>query len=432
MELKQPPYSNEAEQSVIGALLMDNTLIDDIEQAMSVEDIYLRENKELYGIITTVIKEGKTADLITVSDHAAANKLDFDLSYLASVVKNTPSTSNILAYAKIVKDRAKERELISAGNKISSIGFEPGEVEEKLSRAQAIVQGIDNDRSESESNDDVLKELIDDIEFRSDNKGKITGLESGFKDIDNRIFGFEPTDLVIIAARPSHGKSTKGMNIAEYNAVRKNKPFLVCSLEMGKKQLLNRAVCSLGSLDSGHVRRGELKGDDWDKLGAGVQKLKDKPLFIEDSGVHQLDQLIAKIRWYKRKHPDLAGVVVDYIQLIKAPGNNKTEQVSNVSGELKQLCLSLKMPIFALSQLNRSLEGRPNKRPLLSDLRDSGALEQDADIVMFLYIDEKYNPDSPQKGVVEVNTAKFRNGELGTDALSTQLEYCRFTDISRG
>lgn len=423
MILRTPPHSLESEQAVLGSILINNNLLDDVLDIIDKEDFYTPGHRDVFEALKNLIGKGDSADLITVDGWLKDNNKESDFGYLAELTKNT-IPNNTVQYAKQIKRKSKARELINAAQSIADLGWnEDGDIEESISKSEKIILDLGGDE-ETETNDSALKKIVESF----DNKDT-SGLSTGFKSLDERLFRVEKTDFILIAARPGMGKTTLAMNIAE-KAVLSGKPFLVFSLEMGREQLLKRSICSLGGVDFGRLRRMDLQDGDWPKLSAGVTKLKDLPLLIEDKEVTTVDRMLSKARVYKRKHPNLSGIAVDYIQLIKGDGGNKTEQITNISRDLKLMAKALEVPVFALSQLNRNVEQRPNKRPVNSDLRDSGSLESDADIIFLMYRDDYYNDNSEFPGICEVNISKFRNGEPGVERVRSRLEYCRFEDMS--
>ena len=412
----------EAEMAVIGSVMLCNNCFDDVAEILQASDFYSTLNVKIWQRLSDLSNAGKPIDLITVTDGT-----DIPMGELASIARDTPSAKNAVVYAQAVKVKSEERRLHFAGSQISKIAIGPGDIEEKVSRASQLLE-VDEPTKDSDING-ALKTIIDQIDEKHQNQGKIFGLETGIKKLDYRLNGLKPGRVWVIAGRPAMGKTTLAMNVAEHNAVILRKPMLVISLEMMREEIVQRCIASIGGIDQEKIERGQISGDDWSKLSAACSRLKDAPLFIEDCQVSTLDQIQFKVRSYKKKHPDLAGVVIDYLQLIRCDKNSKTESVTHISETLKTMAKNFKLPFIVLSQLNRKCEERSNKRPTLSDLRDSGAIEQDADIITFLYRDEVYNPDTMDKGICELITAKFRGGKIGVDFVQEQLKYSRFIDI---
>jgi replicative DNA helicase len=433
--LKVAPHSVEAEQSVLGGLMLDNSAWDKISDIVVEEDFYRRDHRLIFRAISVLADRANPFDVVTLSEWLESNNLleaAGGLAYLGTLAQNTPSVANILAYAKIVRERSVLRQLISVGHQISTSCYETeGRTsEELLDNAEKLVFKIAEQgargRREFVSIKDLLVKAVDRIDalFQQDNP--ITGVPTGFNDFDEMTSGLQSSDLVIVAGRPSMGKTTFAMNIAEHAAVKMQIPTAVFSMEMPGEQLAMRMLSSLGRIDQHRVRTGKLDDDDWPRLTHAVGQLAEAPLFIDDTPALTPTELRSRARRLMREH-GLGLIVIDYLQLMQLRGSeNRTNEISEISRSLKGLAKELNLPIIALSQLNRSLEQRPNKRPVMSDLRESGAIEQDADVITFIYRDEVYNEDSPDKGIAEIIIGKQRNGPIGTVRLTFIGQYTRF------
>ena len=427
------PYNSEAEQSVIGGLILDSNRFHDVIEHITAEDFYFSSHKIIFEHITAIYDGGGEPEIITICDSLSSSgelsKVG-GMAYLAEITNATPSVSNIVSYAKVVKDRARQRSLITAANKITEIAYSPDmTTDEKISESQATLLNMEShDGEEAAQVNSSIKKVIDEIDFRFNNKGAAVGIQTGLKAIDAKIGGIRNQNLFILAARPAMGKTTLAMNIA-YNVVNQGKPVLVFSAEMSKEEIIERMVAAVGNLSFSKIRSGDLDSDDWPKLSAGVSSIKDKPLYIDDRG----GLTIAKIASTARKQKKINGIeliVIDYLQLLSGKGQSREQEVSAISRGLKSLAKELNIPIIALSQLSRKCEERKDKRPMSSDLRDSGAIEQDADIIAFIYRDEVYDENSERKGIAEVIFTKARNFETGTVLIASRLDVCRFDTLS--
>ena len=436
-QLRLPPHSKEAERGVIGGLLVNPYSYDDVSDIVSAGDFYLGTYRLIFEGISVLSEAGKPVDVITLSEYLnASDELDSvgGLGELAEIQTDTPSAANVRSYARIVHEKAMERGLLATADEIVQIVYGEGAADEKVNSAQGLVLGVNSDTQSGgiEDVNQVLKRTIDQIEDRFNNKDKPQGITTGLTSLDERLCGLRPSDLVLLAGRPSMGKTTLAMQIAMYNAIEMDKSVLVFSLEMSSDQLIERAIASTGSVPFNRIRNGDLVQTDWPGISAGVQKIKDSKMHIDDTGGLHINQIRTRARKHKRAN-GLDLVVIDYIQLIRSDGQSREREVGNISVSLKALAKELEVPVIALSQLSRSVENRAgSKRPINSDLRDSGSLEQDADIILFTYRDEVYDEDSPAKGVAEIICRKFRNGELGTTYLRSRLEYCRFETMDGG
>ncbi len=438
--LKIPPHSIEAEQAVIGGLLIDPGRLDDVAEYVTADHFFNQAHKIIFRGIEAVAASGKQPDTILVAEHLSAEGLldqAGGFAAMMSIATNTPSTANITAYASAVRDKAVSRQLIRAGSAISELGFSGDAVEDQIVKAQNEVNGITYEAGdEIPGINAALKRAVDGIDQRYNSDGELIGLSTGFIDIDKRTLGLQPTDFIVVAGRPSMGKTTFALNIVEHITVKQKQACLFFSMEMSAEQLTNKMISSIGNIPFSDIRTGKLKEDAWSKLSSAVQQIKDSPLFIDDRSALDVSQIHRTAKKLAKK-VDLKLIVIDYLQLAKAKGaDGRINEIGQISGAFKALAKDLKVPVVCLSQLNRDLEKRSatDKRPRSSDLRESGAIEQDADMIAMLYRDEIYNEDTPEKGICEIIWTKYRNGEIGTDRLCSQLERSRFLDlqINRG
>jgi replicative DNA helicase len=441
--LKVPPHSVEAEQSVLGGLMLDNSAWEQVSDLLVEQDFYRHDHQLIFRGIAELMEQANPVDVITLAEwHNQRGELDKvgELAYLGALARNTPSAANIKAYAAIVRERSILRQLIQIGNNIASMAFTPEgrNSEEMLDTAERRVFEIAEKGAKRGGGfiqvKDVLSKVVDKIDTLFEQDSGITGLPTGFIDFDDQTSGLQPADLVIIAGRPSMGKTTFAMNIAENAAIHSKQPVAVFSMEMPADSLAMRMLSSLGRIDQHRLRTGRLNDDDWPRLTSAIALLNEAPLFIDDTGGLTPSELRARARRLKREH-GLSLIIIDYLQLMSGSSNgrqaeNRTNEISEISRSLKALAKELNVPVIALSQLNRSLEQRPNKRPVMSDLRESGAIEQDADIIVFIYRDEVYNEDSAEKGKAEIIISKQRNGPIGTVALTFQGKYTRFENFA--
>lgn len=439
--LKVPPHSIQAEQSVLGSLMLDNQTWDSVADLLIEADFYRRNHQLIFKVIEQLAEKLMPFDIVTLSNTLKSiGELDAvgGVPYLSALVEETPTAANIIAYAQIVKDKAILRELIHVGTEISNTAFYPEgrETADLLEYAERQVFKIAEQRQKNQSGfvsiKPLLAQTVAKIEKLYAQEGAITGASTGFTDFDELTSGLQPADLVIVAGRPSMGKTTVAMNIAENVALKSDKPVLVFSMEMPADALAMRMMSSLGRIDQHKVRTGKLGDDDWPRLTSAISLLANTKLFIDDTPALSPTEVRARARRVAREHGDIALVVVDYLQLMQSPssGDNRVQQISDISRGLKALAKELNAPVVALSQLNRNLEQRPNKRPVMSDLRDSGAIEQDADLIVFVYRDEVYNPETPDKGIAELIIGKQRNGPLGTVRLTFLGQYTRFENFA--
>jgi replicative DNA helicase len=442
--LKVPPHSVEAEQSVLGGLMLDNTAWEKVADLLVDQDFYQRSHQLIFRGIADLREQDKPVDVVTLAEwHDSRGELDDvgELAYLGMLARNTPSAANIVAYANIVRERSVWRKLIHVGTEISATAFnsEGRTSEEMIDQAEKMVFEIAEQGARRgggfHSIKSVIAKVVDRIDTLFEQDDPITGLATGFSDFDRDTSGLQPADLVIVAGRPSMGKTTFAMNLAEHAAIQSKKAVAVFSMEMPADSLVMRMLSSLGQINQTKLRSGRMEDDDWPRLTSALSLLQDAPLYIDDTPALTVTELRARSRRLKREHGDLGLIVIDYIQLMQGSAGraseNRATEISEISRSLKALAKELNVPIVALSQLNRSLENRPNKRPIMSDLRESGAIEQDADLIVFIYRDEVYNEESTEKGKAEIIISKQRNGPIGTVNLTFQGEYTRFSNFAR-
>ncbi len=439
-KFKTPPHSIEAEQSVLGGLMLDNQAWDKIADRVTCVDFYRRDHRLIFEAISGLADESKPFDVVTLADwFEKRNQLDEagGLAYLGSIARETPSAANITAYADIVRERSVLRQLISVGTEIVDSSFNPEgkDSRELLDAAETRVFEIAEQNGRGGQGaipiKPLLTKVVDKIDQLFNQDGTVTGIETGFSDFDEKTSGLQPGDLVIVAGRPSMGKTTFAMNVAEH-ACMKGKSVLVFSMEMPADSLAMRMVSSLGRIDAHKIRTGKLDDEDWPRITSAINMLSETRMFIDDTPAMSPTEVRARARRVAREH-GLDLIVLDYLQLMQGSGKsqeNRATEISEISRGLKGLAKELNVPVMALSQLNRSLEQRPNKRPVMSDLRESGAIEQDADVITFIYRDEVYNPDSPDKGTAEIIIGKQRNGPIGMVRVTFLGKYTRFEDFT--
>jgi replicative DNA helicase len=441
--LRIPPHSIEAEQSVLGGLLLDNSAWDKIADFVNPEDFYRYDHRLIFQHITRLINGSRPADVITVFESlSSANKADEigGISYLNALAQNTPSAANIRRYAEIVRDRGILRKLISVSDEISGSAFNPQgkEVKQMLDEAESKIFAIAEEGSRGTQGFQEIQPLLTQVVERIDelynreNPNDITGVPTGFVDLDRMTSGLQPGDLIIVAGRPSMGKTAFSVNIGEHVSTDSGLPVAIFSMEMGGSQLAMRMLGSVGRLDQHRLRTGRLNDEDWPRLTHAIQKMNDAQIFIDETPALSSIELRARSRRLARQCGKLGLIIVDYLQLMSAnsPGENRATEISEISRNLKGLAKELNCPVIALSQLNRSLEQRPNKRPVMSDLRESGAIEQDADLILFIYRDEVYNPDSPEKGMAEIIIGKQRNGPIGSVRMTFLGQFTKFENYT--
>ena len=440
MELgKVPPHDVEAEQAVLGSMLTDKDAVISAIEVLKEDDFYRTDNKSIYEAIINLYNRAEPIDIITVkAELESLGKFEQvgGLEYLASLPDKVPTTANAMTYINIVEDKPTLRNLIKTANEIIELGYDPTEdVSDIMEGAEKKIFNImqNNDKKSYSPIKDILVDSFTQLEELYNRKQHITGVPSGFTELDYKTAGFHGSDLVLIAARPAMGKSAFALNIATNAAVRANVPVAIFSLEMSKEQMVNRILCSEAMVDSNKVRTGKLEEDDWTKLAGSIGPLSDAEIYIDDTPGISVMEIRAKCRKLKLEK-NIGMVVIDYLQLVQ--GSNKRngsreQEISEISRSLKILAKELNVPVIALSQLSRAVEQRPDHRPMLSDLRESGAIEQDADIVMFLYRDDYYNPDSEKKDIAEVIIAKHRGGSLGTVDLLWLGSYTKFVNLEK-
>ena len=441
--LRIPPHSIEAEQSVLGGLLLDNAAFDKIADLVGENDFYRDEHKRIYRQIRKLLEQSKPVDVITVAeslDLAGEGSETGGLAYLGELAANTPSAANIRRYAEIVRERAILRQLVTAGDEIAGSAFNPlGRdpkqlLDEAEAKVFAIAEGGFRHQTGFQHINPLLTQVVERIQelHDRDNPSDITGVPTGYHDLDAKTSGLQPGDLLIVAGRPSMGKTSFALNMAEHVAIEVGLPVAVFSMEMGGAQLAMRMLSSVGRLDAHRVRTGRLNDDEWSRLTFALGKMHEAPLYIDETPALNPIDLRARARRLHRQCGKLGLIVIDYLQLMSSAGQgeNRATEISEISRSLKGLAKELNVPVMALSQLNRSLEQRPNKRPVMSDLRESGAIEQDADVIMFIYRDEVYNPDTPDKGSAEIIIGKQRNGPIGMVRLTFLGEYTRFENFA--
>ena len=435
-----PPHSVEAEQAVLGGLMLDNLRLEGVQELISETDFYREDHRQIFRMMCRLAEDSEPLDVITLSEelhrHEQLDRVG-GLGYLTELAANTPSAANILAYANIVRERSTLRQLISVAHEISRSGHNPLglDADDLLRIAEKRVAEIAEDRPKEGGLldlNELLKATVQRIDELFRSGSDLTGISSGLEDLDQRTSGWQTGELVVLAARPSMGKTALALNFVEASIFSQTRPTLVFSMEMPSGSLIMRMLSSVGRIDQGKIRNGTLTEEDWPKLSAAVSKLKDKPLFIDDTPGLSPQELRARTRRIAREHGNPAMIMVDYLQLMQlsGPSEGRTQEISEISRSLKALAKEFDCPVIALSQLNRGVEQRPNKRPMSSDLRESGAIEQDADVILFIYRDEYYNEDSPDKGVAELIIGKQRNGEVGTCRAAFIGKYTRFENLA--
>ncbi|HEY0861263.1 replicative DNA helicase [Pseudoxanthomonas sp. F37] len=441
-QLRVPPHSIEAEQAVLGGLMLAPEAYDRINDKLTANDFYRRDHQLIYRAIAELAEKNRPFDAVTLGEwFESQGHMDLVAggAYLVELASTTPSAANITAYAEIVRDKAVMRQLIEVGTEIVNDAFQPEgkESDEMLAIAEqkvfAIAEQGARGRTDFVAMNDALKDAFEVLRVRSESGGTVTGLPTGYTEFDMMTAGLQPTDLVILAARPAMGKTTFALNIAEYAAIKSKKAVAVFSMEMSAGQLAMRLISSVGRINATRLRTGQLEDEDWSRVTSAIRILKDQAkVFIDDTPGLSPDVLRSKARRLKREH-DLGLIVIDYLQLMSVPGNNENRatEISEISRSLKGLAKELNVPVIALSQLNRSLETRTDKRPVMADLRESGAIEQDADMIVFIYRDDYYNKEtSPDKGLAEIIIGKQRSGPTGSCKLRFFGEYTRFDNLS--
>ena len=439
--LKVPPHSIEAERSVLGGLMLDDNAWDNISGSLAAEDFYRSDHRIIYRVMVDLVEKNHPLDIITISEALEGiGELENvgGLAYISDLASSTPTASNIHAYAQIVRERSTVRSLISVAHEIADSGFNPDGRNSAtlIDEAESKVFKISDDRPSSggpEAVRPLLTRAVERIDVLFQTKGALTGISSGFRDIDEMTSGLQPADLIIVAGRPSMGKTSFMMNMAESAAISGESPVLVFSMEMPSDSLVLRMLSSLGRIDQTKIRTGQLGDDDWPRLTSAVTLLNDKPLFIDDTAALSPNEIRSRARRVAREHGKLGMILLDYIQLMQVSGTteNRAGEISEISRSLKSIAKEFDCPVIAGSQLNRSLEQRPDKRPIMSDLRESGAIEQDADVIMAIYRDEVYHEDA-EKGIAEIIILKQRNGPIGRKKLAFVGQYTKFEDLAVG
>ena len=441
--LKVPPHSVEAEQSVLGSLMLNNEAWLNVIDIVQADDFYRLEHRLLFEAMDGLWRDNRPIDAVTLAE-ALAEKGQLDRigggAFLADLAENTPGVSNVVAYARIVRERSTQRQLIRAGQRIADSGFEPNghSSDDLLNQAESEVFSIAERRLVNEGPQPVtpmLGKAVEELTRLYENKGQLPGLSSGFDVLDAKTTGFKNSDLIVIAGRPSMGKTALAMNIVEYAVIGCKTPSLVFSMEMSSEQLVMRLLSSLARIGQSDMQTGNLKDQDWDRFSSAVAHLRDQPLYIDDTPALTPASLRARVRRATREAGGRLGlIVVDYLQLMRpdrARSDNRTQEISEISRSMKAIAKEMKCPLIALSQLNREVDKRMNKRPMMSDLRDSGAIEQDADLIIFIYRDEVYNEESMDKGVAEIIIGKQRNGVSGkTVRLSFLSSLTKFEELA--
>ena len=436
-QLSLPPHSTDAEAALIGGLLLDseNQAYDKIADIVSERDFYHTENKEVFKVIQSLSEESKVTDLLTVSDYLDSST-EFEpkpsIEYLSEIVESTAGNSNITEYAKIIREKALLRELIQISSEIAQSAYKPeGKSPSELvdiaeSHIFEIAERGNRNMVFAEMSD-LVKQTYDELDKRSQGGGNITGVSSGFRELDNLTAGLQNGELIIIAGRPSMGKTAFALNIAEHTALADENPVAIFSMEMSASSLAQRMISSLGRVNAHSIKTGQLEERDWNRVDGAIQQIKNAPIYIDDTPSLTPIELRARARRIQREK-GLSLIVIDYLQLMSVHGNkeNRATEISEISRNLKALARELNIPIIALSQLNRSVEQRTDKQPQMSDLRESGAIEQDADLIAFIYREEVYDPDTDKKGVALINIAKQRNGSIGQFNLTFLGRYTRF------
>lgn len=434
---RTPPHNIEAEQAVIGAIFLEPEAFSTAAELLQVDDFYRAGHQRIYQAMTTLSDRGEPIDLVTVTTLLSDNQVLDEVggvSYLTDLASSVPTAANIIHYSKIVEEKALLRRLIRTATDIVTTSFEKeGDVDDVLNEAEKNILEVSGrtNAGSFKAIKDVLIEVYDNIEELHQNKAAVTGVPTGFRDLDKITSGFQSNDLIIVAARPSVGKTAFALNIAQNVATKTEENVAIFSLEMGADQLVSRMLCAEGNIDSQRLRNGNLEPDDWGKLTMAMGSLSNAGIYIDDSPGIRVSEIRSKCRRLKQEH-GLGMIIIDYLQLIQGSENskeNRQQEVSEISRSLKGLARELELPLIALSQLSRGVEQRQDKRPMMSDLRESGSIEQDADIVGFLYRDDYYDSESEQQNIIEIIISKQRNGPTGTVELAFVKEYNKFVDL---
>jgi replicative DNA helicase len=435
-ELKVPPNSVEAEQSLLGGLMLDNAAWDKVADVVVAADFFRKDHQLIFAAIADLVESSNPCDVVTVSEFLN-NRKELEaaggLEYMAMLCNETPGAANVRAYARIIRERSMLRSLINVGNRISGSAFatEGRSAGELVDEAESLVFEIAEKGARGQVGfrhlKNILPDAVDRIDLLHQSGGDITGIPTGYTEFDKLTAGLQSGELIVVAGRPSMGKTTLAINIAENAAIGARVPTAIFSMEMPSQQLAFRMISSLGRVDQTHLRTGKFPDEDWSRINTAVQLMSDAPIFIDDSASLSPTEIRARARRLKREH-DLGLIVVDYLQLMQVHGSteNRATEISEISRSLKALAKELELPIIALSQLNRSVEQRTDKRPVMSDLRESGAIEQDADLILFIYREEVYNQETPRKGVADISIAKQRNGPIGDFPLTFVGRFTKF------
>lgn len=438
--LKVPPHSIEGEQAVLGGLLLSPRAFDQVADVVTEADFYREDHRLIFRAISELSNKGRPCDAVTVTEwfesHGVVDQVDGG-AYVSQLASTTPSAANVRAYAEIVREKSVLRQLIDVGAEITSDAFSSDgrDSRELLEVAEQKVFAIADQGMRSGSTfipiQQAIKISIEKLQELAEHEGDITGIPTGFRDFDEKTAGLQDSDLIIVAGRPSMGKTTLAMNIAESAAIKHEIPVAIFSMEMSAEQLVRRMFSSLGQIDQNKLRNGKLDDLDWPKLTSAMNLLHKSRIFIDETPSLSPAELRARARRLKREH-DIGLIVVDYLQLMAVPGTreNRATEIAEISRSLKAIAKELHLPVIALSQLNRALEQRPNRRPVMADLRESGSIEQDADLIVFIYREEVYNQDTPEKGKAEIIIGKHRNGPTGTVVLTFQGHWLRFLNYA--
>jgi replicative DNA helicase len=438
--LKVPPHSVEAEQAVLGGLMLSPEAWDKVADKIREADFHRRDHQLIFRAISELAERGRPYDAVTLGEWFESQRLTEQVGgvrYIVELANATPSAANIVAYAEIVREKSVLRALIDAGTQIAGDSFQPEgrSAQELVESAEQLVFSIAEAGTRGKqgfvSMRSAVKDAFELLRQRAESKSHVTGMPTGFTDFDHKTAGLQAGDLIIVAARPSMGKTALALNMAEYAALKTGKAAAVFSMEMSASQLAFRLISSLGRINQQHLRTGDLADEEWPRVTSAITLLAESKIFIDDTAALSPLELRARARRLKREH-DLGLIVIDYLQLMQVPGNkeNRATEISEISRSLKALAKELGVPVIALSQLNRSLEQRTDKRPVMADLRESGAIEQDADVIVFIYRDEYYNPESADKGLAEIIIGKQRNGPTGTVKLTFLGQYTRFENFA--
>lgn len=438
---RTPPHHIEAEQAVLGSIFLEREALITVSEILSSEDFYRTSHKKIYETMLSIAEKGEPVDLITVTTALRDRKwLDEvgGVQYLSDLASSVPTAANVDYYAQIVAEKALLRRLIRTATEIATSGFQGIDpVESIISDAERSILEISQkgQRSGFVKIADVLMETYNRLDFLSKNRGEVTGVPTGYHDLDRMTSGFQPSDLIIVAARPSVGKTAFALNVAQNVAVRAQKSVAIFSLEMSAQQLVSRMLCAEANVDANKLRSGHLDEEDWEKLIMGMGSLADSPIFIDDTPGITISEIRSKLRRLSAEQNGLGMVLIDYLQLItgrsRGGAENRQQEISEISRQLKGLARELNVPVIALSQLSRAVEQRQDKRPMLSDIRESGSIEQDADIVAFLYRDDYYNPETEDKNIIEIIIAKQRNGPTGKVKLAFLKEFNKFVNLAK-